>query len=82
MTDNAKPASAGTSETAGSACLMCGRTEEWPDREGGKMFRSDKGCAHEGCIKLYVILKALDEIKYPEPNAGGEGRQPAPERHG
>jgi hypothetical protein len=56
---------------------MCGRSEEWPDREGGKMFRSDKGCAHEGCIKLYVVLKALDEIKDPGPNTTGEAALPA-----
>jgi hypothetical protein len=57
---------------------MCGKTEEWPDREGGKMFRNDKGCAHEGCIKLYVVLKALDEIKEPGPNnavSGGAERR-------
>ena len=48
---------------------MCGKTEEWPDREGGKMFRSDKGCAHEGCINLYIVLKALQEIDKTGPNA-------------
>ena len=68
MSDHALPAVSGTVGADVRPCLWCGRSEEWPDRKGGKMHRGPNGCVHEGCAEMYVILKALDEIKEPGAN--------------
>ena len=60
------PANGRSAQSAGSAlCRFCGRTENKERGDDGLLYTHEGYSVHNGCIKIYIILKCLEELDEP-----------------
>jgi len=67
----------GSGAASGSArCFFCGHAENNEREDDGRFFWHEGKPVHNGCIKIYVLMKVLEELDERQaPNDKGERRR-------